>query len=230
MEQGSRINLMLKLAGSAFGLVAMLSIAAAFGPTVFPDKTSAFFIEKNSPDAPVASIAPADRTSIIHSQIPEEVEDVGLAFAKEAEINLITEARLQQVELDRAFHEARIAVRESAVENFERLIDMHSSKVEALSEAIEEIQGEISVPVAIKEVMIADLEMQMDNADEKLSEIQKRVESFAYHRSEAKSFPLPLPNNQCDETIIFEKCEGECAAPADEEGDSKGSVEAFYWI
>jgi|GEM_PF-4952998 len=221
MEQGSRKNLAFKLSGAAFGLVAMLSISTALGPLVLSEKTS----DKSATAIAYKSAEPRSAARPVVKSLPAP-EDLGFAFVQEEELRRIAETSRQVADV--ALREALVELDDFRAEKLENLIEVHAIKIESLNEAIAEIVAQQAIPEAIKINVVTDLEGELEKARSKLSELENRAVTFSYKISEAALHSTP--KYQCDETIVVDECDGTCEKETETNGNSKGSVEAFYWI
>lgn len=209
MEQGNYKSLILKLSGAAFGLVVMLAGAATLGQNFLADKSTAV-------------AGPEKGLS------PEELE---LTLSMNEEFRIVVESG--EWLADRALKEVRLALETMKSEHFDRLLEINSDTIDDLREVIEDIAKQMSIPSALKEDILADLERQLAKTEKKLSAIEDHIVTFSYKMIPPQS--KYLTGGTCSqEDSIVEKCvDGECAGAGAEsraKGYRKGSIEAFYWI
>ena len=225
MEQGNYKSLLLKLSGTALGLVVMLGGAAAISQNFIVDKS----IE--SPKNIISShrTPPASPEGTFFTRDLSDELNLRISLDKEFKIIMDTGEWMDGEALRHAQH----TLEGLKLEHFERLIDVNSDSIEQLRETIDEITQKMTIPEVLKEEILNNLEHQLEKAEMKVKAFESHVAKFSY-----KVF-LPqskyTSNGKCSQQeIIVEKCaDGQCVeeAPVNNgRSDRKTSVAAFYWI
>lgn len=225
MEQGNYKSLLLKLSGTALGLVVMLGGAVTLSQNFIAHKSM------ESPKNPVSvqRIPPPDpELAFLTKVLPEDLV-LKITLNKEFKVVMDTGEWMD----GEALKNAQLAVENLKLEHFGRMIDVSSDSIEELRETIEEIAHKITIPQLIKEEILANLERQLHKAEMKVNALEGQVAKFSYRVFLPQS--KYTSNGKCtQQEIIVEKCTGgQCVEDGPEKkrrGDRKNSVAAFYWI
>lgn len=218
MKQENYKALLLKLSGTALGLVVMLGGAVALSQN--------FLVDKSSDTIYSDSYASSSFSS--EKFLSPELE---LKLSLNEELKVVIESSDWMA--DRALKSAVDAIESMKLGHFDRLLEVNSYSIEKLNEAIEGIAQQMTIPSALKEEILANLEQQLAKAEKKLNALEDQMVTFSY-----KMFLPHLKystNEKCSQQdIIVEKCDGgKCAEDGSlgrARGNRKGSFEAFYWI
>ncbi len=210
MKQGNYKSLILKLSGTALGLVVMLAGAAALGHNFMTSKS----LHSSNYDSYEYSMAS-----------PETHMDADFVVAMKDEFKIISENGKWVAE--QALKDAEIALEGLKAVHIKKMINTETDMVAELSNAIQEITKKTSIPSELKETIISDLEMQLEKNEIMLQELEEHVVNFSYK--------MILPQSQynseakCGEEVIIEKCNENCAETNGKE-NYRGSKKAFSWI
>ena len=153
MALGRYKTLLWKLSSATIGLVVMLSAAILLGQ---------YFTSNDKKQVEMAAYS-------------AEANAATLAMNKEFDI--IVEAG------QREFDNAKITMKGLQVAHLNDLIFMKSDMIEDISNAIEDIELQTSIPIEIKANIVAELERQLNANEKNLNELEHRVLSFSYNIS-----------------------------------------------
>lgn len=222
MKQANYKTLLLKLAGTGVGLVAMLTLAANVGQNLLADKTD--------------MAANSDGYVYAHSKkyspryVALDKSRLEAARLKQEQLALATE-KWQNI---KEFEAARITAEALKLANFESLMDIQIDKLENLSDTIGEITERQAIPEAIKERILAKLDLQLKDTELKLTLLEDQVLKFSFNSAHLKSKYNHSAKCSGDYNLIIKKCDGPCAENDLKErvtkGINKGPLESFYWI
>ncbi|GEM_PF-4200228 len=186
MEQGRYRDLFIKLAGVAFGLVVMLAGASMLAPD----------IDRGSPSEKFAVAAP-----LINKDVFNE------------DVVILTDSGQQEIENGQK--EARLALKNLKTQRLEGLIEERLAAVDVLTDAMGEIEKQKSIPGAIRQDILADLEQQIVENKKKLNGLEIYIAELS-----GKVISSVTSYSECDKAGT----ELPSASPR------KKSLEALSWI
>ncbi|MBL4802027.1 MAG: hypothetical protein JKY45_09035 [Emcibacter sp.] len=214
MEQGNYKTLFLKLSGAAVGLVAMLSLAITLGQNQISVENSSISSPEN------------------YTQ-----EDLDVRRALNRQFNIVVEPSIELGMV--VVNEAQLNAEKLKIEHVKKRLIVKSKMVEQLSYAIEKIVHQVSIPMAIKEEILADLQRSLADNDKALNELERNMADLSYVIS--LSSLQYKDASKCSKEIIIETCDDQCQKneailegedPVDgnARGKNTGSLEKFSWI
>ncbi len=197
MAEGRYKTLFWKLSSTIIGLVVMLSAAMLLGQ---------HFTSIGKPQVEVTVYSP-------------EAKAARLAMNKEFKI--IVETGMQDID------NTKITMNGLQTSHLNNLIFMKSDMIKDISNAIEDIELQTSIPKDVKASIVAELERQLNGNERNSNELEHRVLNFSYNISTTK--PTVVNSSKCNQPEIVKK-------PIEENielntrTDQKNVTEAFYWI
>ncbi|VAW06941.1 hypothetical protein MNBD_ALPHA01-2229 [hydrothermal vent metagenome] len=204
MIQGNYKKLFFKLSGAALGLVAMLAVTLSLSPDFVPDKTPKADMSRPS------GTSPDQRAAILRQ-----------------EFDIVVEGSMQIA--DPALGKARIALEELEFSHYEKMVEGKLATIEALNDTMAEITGQMAIPGDLKENILANLEVQLEEVEKKLSKLEDFAVVFSYKGILPQS-KYSIKSN-CDKAdVIIESGDEENSVEPSGRGNQKNSTEAFFWI
>ncbi len=203
MIQGNYKKLFFKLSGAALGLVAMLAVTLLLSPDFVTDK------------GPRADMSRYSDTS----------SDQRAAILRQ-EFDIVVEGSMNIA--DPALGKARIALEELEFSHYEKMIEGKLAAIGALNDTMAEITGQMAIPGDLKENILANLEVQLEEVEKKLSKLESYALVFSYKGILPQSKYSKSNCNKAD--VIIESGDEENNVEPSGRGSQKNSTEAFFWI
>lgn len=197
MEKANYKSLVLKLFGAGLGLVVMLVGAVTLGQNFLADKSS-------------YTISAANSESSVTS------EELEMTLSMNEEFKIVVENATQRADI--ALQAARLNLAKANSDLFKQEFILNSETIDALTESMVKISGQINIPTALKVKVLSELEHQLEITKKEMSELDDYIVAFSY-----KKF-LPQSKYPVDGKCV------EADTEKNTKGNRKGSIAAFYWI
>lgn len=212
MEQGNYKTLILKLLGTALGLVVMLAGAVALSQNILSDKS----VQVENAEVYAYSTSPLEELS--------ELATLNYEFKVAAEEDKWN-AEIALAEAERVLADMKSV-------KVEKLIHSQTAMIMGLSEAIGEIASQTAIPTALKENIIEDLERQLEKNEQKLQILEEQIVNYSYEMVLPSISKIIIPpqlkyngRSSCKEEAVIEE-----EAEQGTTGGRKTSATAFSWI
>jgi len=216
MKQANYKTLLLKLAGTGIGLVAMLTIASNVGQNLLMDKSGA---EENA-DGYVY----ADAKKYTPRYVTLDKAQMEADRQKQKMIRLETE-KWQNIK-DLGIRSAQIAAEALQLVDLENLMNVQITNMDDLNSRIELLSERHTIPSAIKYRILSKLDHQLRNTELKLTLLEDQVLKFSFKNHFASKYNYSAKCSG-DYNIFFRKKD---PGTSTKKAINKGPLESFYWI